>query len=374
MSSKCTFPMEFWKFYLFRIPVEVQIWHDLPWVLPWDCSSHPEHLPSQHPPHQSNRMVTLPTNELIRDAVNMLVMNLIYTPDGLTLLLQGIAMSTYLNGESVLQRAMVGMLTYDASVSGWWSARGSVTIKSRGSLKAAWIWLVNVPGVNRPWKVVAPVAAANFRTALYNDIAVYIQGLLIFEYFQWSVAQVTIKCQSQDSSPHALLKTEHSQFSTPPTPRHWHCCLALTVCTLSLGPKNIYKFTCPVFLEEMTHTSAGFSMATMALAAKSSFSHVFFKLMMYTPKLIAEQIHFHMQVSKELIYFRAIAIFSLSVWSRLYPGDIKGIVNICISQHYIWKKVNFKVIKSKTHLIVNLVPSDFACLNPNLASNSKLYS
>lgn len=86
--------------------------------------------------------------------------------DCLTLLLQGIAMSTYLKGESVLHRAIVGMLTYDASVNGWWSARGSVTIKSRGSLKAAWIWLVNVPGVNRPWKVVAPVAAANFRTAL----------------------------------------------------------------------------------------------------------------------------------------------------------------------------------------------------------------
>lgn len=83
-----------------------------------------------------------------------------------------------------------------------------------------------------------------------------------------------------------------SQFSTPPTPRHWHCCLALTVCAL-LSPKNIYKFTCPVFLEEMTHTSAGFSMATMALAAKSSFSQVFFKLMMYTPRLMAEQIHFH---------------------------------------------------------------------------------
>lgn len=101
------------------------------------------------------------------------------------------------------------------------------------------------------------------------------------------------KCQSQDSSPHASLKTEHRQFSTPPTPRHWHCCLVLTVCTLSLRTKNIYKFTCPVFLEEMTHTSAGFSMATMALAAKSSFSQVFFKLMMYTPKLMTEQRHFH---------------------------------------------------------------------------------
>lgn len=44
-----------------------------------------------------------------------------------------------------------------------------------------------------------------------------------------------------------------------------------------------FKFTCPVFLDEMTHTSAGFSMATIALAASSSFSQVFFRLMMYTP-------------------------------------------------------------------------------------------
>ena len=41
--------------------------------------------------------------------------------------------------------------------------------------------------------------------------------------------------------------------------------------------------TCPVFLEEMTHTSAGFSMATMARAASRSFSQVFLRLTMYTP-------------------------------------------------------------------------------------------
>lgn len=156
-----------WMFYLLWVPVEVQIWHDLPWVLPWYCSSHPEHLPSQHPPHETNRMVTLQTSkslEMLGIDVGNLSVTISYV--GHTLLLQGIAMSTYLKGESVLHRAMVGILTYDASVNGWWSARGSVTIKSRGSLKAAWIWLVNVPGVNRPWKVVAPVAAANFRTAL----------------------------------------------------------------------------------------------------------------------------------------------------------------------------------------------------------------
>lgn len=202
--------------------------------------------------------------------------------DGLTLLLQGIAMSTYLKGESVLHRAMVGMLTYDASVNGWWSARGSVTIKSRGSLKAAWIWLVNVPGVNRPWKVVAPVAAANFRTALYRMTKQFTYVLhfdFVTEVWLRSISIASHKTEVLM----ALVKTLSTCFSTLPTPRHWQCCLALTVCTLS-NPRCIYKFTCPVFLEEMTQTSAGFSMATMALAARSSFSQVFFKLMMYTPK------------------------------------------------------------------------------------------
>merc|ERR1719317_1699580 len=81
------------------------------------------------------------------------------------LLLQGMAMSTCLRGESVLQKAMTGMLTYDASVTGWWSIRGSVTTSRRGSRKAAWIWLVKVPGVKRPAMGVAPVAEANFSTA-----------------------------------------------------------------------------------------------------------------------------------------------------------------------------------------------------------------
>ncbi|EGV96799.1 40S ribosomal protein SA [Cricetulus griseus] len=42
---------------------------------------------------------------------------------------------------------------------------GSVTTRSRGSPKAAWIWLVKVPRVKRPAIGVAPVAAANFSTA-----------------------------------------------------------------------------------------------------------------------------------------------------------------------------------------------------------------
>lgn len=36
--------------------------------------------------------------------------------------------------------------------------------------------------------------------------------------------------------------------------------------------------TCPTVLLDMTQMSAGFSMATMILAASSSFSHVFFRL------------------------------------------------------------------------------------------------
>uniref|UniRef100_A0A182VHF1 Uncharacterized protein n=1 Tax=Anopheles merus TaxID=30066 RepID=A0A182VHF1_ANOME len=66
------------------------------------------------------------------------------------LVLHGMAMSTNLTGESVLQNAMTGMLTYDASVTGWWSVSGSVTISRRGSRNVVWIWLVKAPGVKRP--------------------------------------------------------------------------------------------------------------------------------------------------------------------------------------------------------------------------------
>lgn len=53
----------------------------------------------------------------------------------LDLLLVGMATSTNLSGESVSQRAMTGMLTYEASRMAWWSTRGSVTTMRRGSLK-----------------------------------------------------------------------------------------------------------------------------------------------------------------------------------------------------------------------------------------------
>jgi hypothetical protein len=49
-----------------------------------------------------------------------------------TLLLQGITRSTNYKGASVLQRAMQGMLTYEASITAWLSLLGSATIKSLG--------------------------------------------------------------------------------------------------------------------------------------------------------------------------------------------------------------------------------------------------
>ena len=53
----------------------------------------------------------------------------------LPLLFAGIATSTQSNGESESQNAITGMLTLDASFTAWESVRGSVTIKSLGSLK-----------------------------------------------------------------------------------------------------------------------------------------------------------------------------------------------------------------------------------------------
>lgn len=84
----------------------------------------------------------------------------------LDLLLVGMAQSTYERGESVSQRAMTGMLTYEASRMAWWSTRGSVTMIRRGSLKErAVIELVKAPGTKRPAMAWAPVLAANLRTA-----------------------------------------------------------------------------------------------------------------------------------------------------------------------------------------------------------------
>jgi len=72
-------------------------------------------------------------------------------------LFAGIATSMYLRGESVSQKAIVGMLAYAASAIDWWSVRGSVSSSRRGSRYLDVIWLVNVPGVKRPAIGVAPV-------------------------------------------------------------------------------------------------------------------------------------------------------------------------------------------------------------------------
>ena len=49
----------------------------------------------------------------------------------------------------------------------WRSSTGSDTTRRRGSRKAFWIWLVNVPGVNLPATGCAPVYFANFKMARY---------------------------------------------------------------------------------------------------------------------------------------------------------------------------------------------------------------
>jgi len=49
-----------------------------------------------------------------------------------TLLLQGMTISTYSRGASVLQKAMVGMLTYEASITACLSFLGSATTRSLG--------------------------------------------------------------------------------------------------------------------------------------------------------------------------------------------------------------------------------------------------
>jgi len=65
-----------------------------------------------------------------------------------TLLLHGITMSTKSNGASVLHKAMVGMLTYEASITACLSLFGSATIKSLGSWNFLVNWLVRVPGIH----------------------------------------------------------------------------------------------------------------------------------------------------------------------------------------------------------------------------------
>ena len=65
-----------------------------------------------------------------------------------TLLLHGITKSTKSNGASVLHKAIVGMLTYEASMTACLSLLGSATIKSLGSWNFLVNWLVKVPGIH----------------------------------------------------------------------------------------------------------------------------------------------------------------------------------------------------------------------------------
>ena len=81
----------------------------------------------------------------------------------LPLLLAGMATSTCSSGESVSQKAIVGMLAYAASAMAWWSVRGSVSSSRRGSRDLEVIWLVKVPGVKRPAMGEAPVYWQYFR-------------------------------------------------------------------------------------------------------------------------------------------------------------------------------------------------------------------
>lgn len=65
-----------------------------------------------------------------------------------TLLLQGITTSTKSKGASVLHRAIVGILTYEASTTACLSFFGSATITSLGYWNFLVNWLVRVPGIH----------------------------------------------------------------------------------------------------------------------------------------------------------------------------------------------------------------------------------
>ncbi len=65
-----------------------------------------------------------------------------------TLLLHGMTKSTKSSGASVLHKAIVGMLTYEASITACLSFFGSATIRSLGSWNFLVNWLVRVPGIH----------------------------------------------------------------------------------------------------------------------------------------------------------------------------------------------------------------------------------
>ena len=126
--------------YLFRIAIEEQVNHHFPGCLTVDFPAKSEDFTCQEPPHQTDRFVRL-DRERCLPCENKL---------SFTLLLHGIAMSMCRSDVDGSQKAITGILTNEASVTAWWSRLGLVRMIRRGSLKAAWIWLVNEPGVKRP--------------------------------------------------------------------------------------------------------------------------------------------------------------------------------------------------------------------------------
>lgn len=68
----------------------------------------------------------------------------------------------------------------------------------------------------------------------------------------------------------------HHAHTHTHSPTHWT--FSTTTCCEVVAAGVWCGHTCPTVLLDMTQMSAGFSMATMILAAISSFSHVFFKL------------------------------------------------------------------------------------------------
>ena len=61
--------------YLLRVPVEVQVHHDIPWVITADGTTQAQHLPSKHPPQGANGHLTLETNTMLTHPFTFCVRN-----------------------------------------------------------------------------------------------------------------------------------------------------------------------------------------------------------------------------------------------------------------------------------------------------------
>ena len=154
-------------FNIFNLSIEEEINHDIPFLV-------------YHKIRLQKLFYLLFANCPLKIRTSLASIQKIMEIDSVLLLLQGIAQSTYSRGESVSQRAMQGMLAYDASTTACLSLLGSATIKSLGSLNLEKLddytiliyclvfWLVKVPGVHLEEEVaVAPVYLAYLMTALW---------------------------------------------------------------------------------------------------------------------------------------------------------------------------------------------------------------